>query len=119
MEENKMTFEENETNEQEHDENENLPAETPKEEEKKAGLFRKVWNGITFVPRWCGRKLKESPAAGAVGMVIGTGLTLGVKAGLNHFHKGSGQDYIPAETPEIEVPEEYEELDSTTYETED
>lgn len=91
----------------------------PVEVKDERGFFRKVWDTVTFPGRWVVEKVKDSPAAAAIGMVAGAGLTLGAKATYDHFrNKGSG-DYIPADTEHIEVPDYGEEYAETSTSTED
>ena len=88
---------------------------TPVKTEEKPGFWRTVWNGVTFVPRWIGRKVKESPASAAIGMVAGAAVGYGTKAAIGHFaKKGHGGDFIPAETPDIEIPDSEESYSSVS-----
>lgn len=82
-----------------------------KKTEEKPGFWKTVWNGVTFVPRWIGKKVKESPASAAIGMVAGAAVGYGTKAAIGHFAKKSHGDFIPADP--IEVPEE--DYASTSY----
>lgn len=131
MEENKTTINMEFVDEPTEDEQDNVPVPTqepPKPEEvkeEKPGFFKTVWNGITFVPRWAYRKIKESPAAGAIGMIAGAGIGVGAKVLYDRYgHRNpGGDDFIPADQPEIEIPdygEDYVNSDeSTTYTTEE
>lgn len=88
---------------------------TPVKTEEKPGFWKTVWNGVTFVPRWIGRKVKESPASAAIGMVAGAAVGYGTKAAIGHFaKKGHGGDFIPAETPDIEIPDSEESYSSVS-----
>jgi hypothetical protein len=84
-----------------------------KNTEEKPGFFKTVWNGITFVPRWVVRKVKESPASACIGMIGGAALGYGAHAAIGHFTKKGHDDFIPAETPEIEIPDDGEVYSNT------
>lgn len=91
-----------------------------KKTEEKPGFWKTVWNGVTFVPRWIGRKVKESPASAAIGMVAGAAVGYGTKAAIGHFTKKGHDDFIPAETPEIEIPDSEESYASVnSYDTDE
>lgn len=85
--------------------------------EEKPGFFRTVWNGITFVPRWVVRKVKESPASACIGMVGGAAIGWGAKAAVGHFaKKGNSDSFIPADP--IEAPDDVESYSSvSSYES--
>lgn len=107
MEDNKTRIEMEFVDDDEQEETKDL-TEVKKTEEK-PGFWKTVWNGVTFVPRWIGRKVKESPASAAIGMVAGAAVGYGTKAAIGHFAKKSHSDgFIPAETPEIEIPDSEE-----------
>lgn len=128
-----MEFVENDNDEQ-NEQNVPAPKESTnppdeKKEEKKPSIIRRAWNTVTFPVRWCGRKLKESPAAGAIGMVLGGAATLGGKVLYDHLTGGRGgsggqDECVPADNPEIEIPDYGESyidpVDTTeTYNTEE
>ena len=85
-----------------------------KKTEEKPGFWKTVWNGVTFVPRWIGRKVKESPASTAIGMVAGAAVGYGTKAAIGHFSKKGHEGFIPAETPDIEIPDSEESYSSVS-----
>lgn len=83
------------------------------EETKQPGKFGRFVRKATAPARWLGRKIKESPASAAVFTVIGAAIGLGGKAAYDHFSQKGGS-YIPADPPEIEIPDNGEEYVSTT-----
>ena len=84
-----------------------------KKTEEKPGFFKTVWNGITFVPRWVVRKVKESPASACIGMVGGAAIGWGAKAAVGHFtKKGNSDGFIPADP--IEAPDDVESYSSVS-----
>lgn len=109
----------------------NAPVPTqdpPKPEEvkdEKPGFFKTAWNVITFVPRWAHKKIKESPAAGAIGTIAGVGIGVGAKVLYDRYghRKPGGDDFIPADDPIESEFTDYDEgtveSDSTTYTTEE
>ena len=74
--------------------------ETETVEVKKEGGFKKFVRTVTKPARWCFRKIKQSPAATAVGAVGGAGLALGGRVLIKKFLENrNGGDY----QEEIEV----------------
>lgn len=120
MEKNEKTVIDMEFVDQEEEQKDEEATELAKVEEKKPGIFRRVIHVATTPLRWIGRKIKESPASAAIGMVGGAALGYGVKAAIGHF--GKKGDFIPADPPEIEIPddgEEYVSSESSYGSTED
>lgn len=87
---------------------------TPVEKtEAQPGKFRKFVRKATAPARWLGRKIKESPASAAVFTVLGAAIGLGGKAAYDHFNRKGSDGFIPADPPEIEIPDDGEEYVST------
>ena len=112
MEDNKTRIEMEFVEDEDKQEQETKLAEVKAEE--KPGFFKTVWNGITFVPRWVVRKVKESPASACIGMVGGAAIGWGAKAAVGHFSRKGHEGFIPAETPDIEIPDSEESYSSVS-----
>ena len=113
MEDNKTTIEMEFVDKDEQEQETKL---TEAKAEEKPGFFKTVWNGITFVPRWVVRKVKESPASACIGMVGGAAIGWGAKAAVGHFSKKGHEGFIPADP--IEAPDDVESYSSvSSYES--
>lgn len=98
--------------ETEEQEQEQTDLATVEKTEAQPGKFRKFVRKATAPARWLGRKIKESPASAAVFTVLGAAIGLGGKAAYDHFSR-KGDGFIPADPPEIEIPDDGEEYVST------
>lgn len=85
-----------------------------KETEEKPGFLKTIWNGVTYVPRWIGRKVKNSPVSAAIGMVAGAAIGYGTKAVIGYFTtRKVCEDFIPADP--IEMPDDEAFVNSNAY----
>ena len=74
---------------------------------QKDNVFKKVGKAIAKPFTYVGRKLRQSPAAAAIGAIGGAGLALGGKVLLEHYLGKRGESEEIEDTIEIEDTGEY------------
>lgn len=93
----------------------------PKEEEKskEPGRIKRFLRKVTTPIRWCGRKIKESPASAMIGAVAGAGAAIGGKLIFDKIHGRWTVVEIGEEPELIESGGEISQLDSGYIETDE